>query len=154
MDNLQKTDSNANCNRESSPVERGARPLNCDQVAWMLAAIERHLPNKEYPAVSRAREMQKYALLYELMEVAHLYFADASAQHNGTPPDVRRFQFASKNDETNHTARTLGLETTSKAEEQEIRERVRTEMQIQASNAAGQADAACGVSPGAEGSTT
>lgn len=74
----------------------GARPINCDQVAWILNAIERHLPNKEHPAVSRAREMQKYALLYELMEVAHLYFEDASAQHNGTPPDVRRFQYASK----------------------------------------------------------
>ena len=77
----------------------GARPINCDQVAWMLNAIERHLPNKEHPAVSRAREMQKYALLYELMEVAHLYFEDASAQHNGTPPDVRRFQYASKSAE-------------------------------------------------------
>ena len=40
--------------------------------------------------------MQKYALLYELMEVAHLYFEDASARHNGTPGDVRRFQYASK----------------------------------------------------------
>jgi len=40
--------------------------------------------------------MQKYALLYELMEVAQLYFEDASAQHNGTPGDVRRFQYASK----------------------------------------------------------
>lgn len=96
MDNLQKLDSNATGCRESTPEERGARPLNCDQVAWMLAAIERHLPNKEHPAVSRAREMQKYALLYELMEVAHLYFEDANAQHNGTPPDVRRFQGAAK----------------------------------------------------------
>ena len=40
--------------------------------------------------------MQKYALLYELMEVANLYFEDAAAQHNGTPNDVRRFQYASK----------------------------------------------------------
>lgn len=113
--------------RESTPAERGARPLNCDQVAWMLAAIERHLPNKEHPAVSRAREMQKYALLYELMEVAHLYFEDASAQHNGTPPDVRRFQFASKLDETNHRAKALGLEPElSRAETQAIREQVRS----------------------------
>lgn len=74
----------------------GARPINCDQVAWMLNAIERYLPPTQHPRVSRAREMQKYALLYELMEVAHLYFEDASAQHNGTPSDVRRFQFASK----------------------------------------------------------
>ena len=74
----------------------GARPINCDQVAWMLNAIERYLPPTQHPRVCRAREMQKYALLYELMEVAHLYFEDASAQHNGTPGDVRRFQYASK----------------------------------------------------------
>lgn len=74
----------------------GARPINCDQVALMLNAIERYLPPTQHPRVSRAREMQKYALLYELMEVAHLYFEDASAQHNGTPGDVRRFQLASK----------------------------------------------------------
>ena len=70
-------------------VGLGARPINCDQVAWMLSAIERHLPPTQHPRVSRAREMQKYALLYELMEVAHLYFEDARAQHNGTPSDVR-----------------------------------------------------------------
>lgn len=74
----------------------GARPINCDQVAWMLDAIGRYLPHDKHPRVSRAREMQKYALLYELMEVAHLYFEDALAQHNGTPGDVRRFQYASK----------------------------------------------------------
>lgn len=67
-----------------------ARPLNCDQVSWMLAAIGRYLPTDNYPHVSRAREMQKYALLYELMEVAHLRFEDHNAQHNGTPPDVMR----------------------------------------------------------------
>lgn len=72
------------------------RPINCDQVAWMLDAIDRHLPPSNKPAVSRAREMQKYALFYEIMEVAHLHFEDEAAQHNGTPPDVRRFRFASK----------------------------------------------------------
>lgn len=75
------------------------RPINCDQVSWMLAAIDRHLPPSNTPAVSRAREMQKYALLYEIMEVAHLHFEDDAAQHNGTPPDVRRFRYASKSDE-------------------------------------------------------
>lgn len=68
-----------------------ARPINCDQVSWMLAAISRYLPPDNHPRVSRAREMQKYALLYELMEVAHLCFEDRNAQHNGTPPDVMRF---------------------------------------------------------------
>ena len=86
----------AACGQSRSTVELGARPINCDQVSWMLNAIERYLPPTQHPRVSRAREMQKYALLYELMEVAHLYFEDASAQHNGTPGDVRRFQYASK----------------------------------------------------------
>lgn len=76
-----------------------ARPINCDQVSWILSAIERYLPSADHPRVSRAREMQKYALLYELMEVAHLYFEDANAMHNGTPPDVMRFQAESKNSE-------------------------------------------------------
>lgn len=107
MSNLQKMDSNAAGCRESTPAERGARPLTCDQVAWMTAAIDRYLPRQNHPDVSRAREMQKFALLYELMEVAHLYFQDASAQHNGTPPDVRRFRFASKLDETNACAKAL-----------------------------------------------
>lgn len=91
-----KDEARSDAKRPALTAGLEARPINCDQVAWMLNAIERHLPNKEHPAVSRAREMQKYALLYELMEVAHLYFADASAQHNGTPHDVRRFQYASK----------------------------------------------------------
>lgn len=79
-----------------------ARPINCDQVAWMLSAIGRYLPPSNAPAVSRAREMQKYALLYEIMEVAHLHFEDDGAQHNGTPPDVRRFRCASKCDQYQH----------------------------------------------------
>lgn len=86
----------AACGQSRSTVELGARPINCDQVAWILNAIERYLPPTQHPRVSRAREMQKYALLYELMEVAHLYFEDGAAQHNGTPHDVRRFQYASK----------------------------------------------------------
>lgn len=78
------------------------RPINCDQVAWMLDAIDRHLPPSNKPAVSRAREMQKYALFYEIMEVAHLHFEDDAAQHNGTPPDVSRLRYASKSDWATH----------------------------------------------------
>lgn len=63
-------------------------PLNCDQVSWMLSAIGRYLPRQDAPQVSRARELQKYALLYEIMEVAGLVFADDAAAHNGTPSDV------------------------------------------------------------------
>jgi hypothetical protein len=91
-----KAENNAACGQSALTGVLGARPINCDQVAWMLNAIERYLPPTQHPRVSRAREMQKYALLYELMEVAHLYFEDARAQHNGTPGDVRRFQYASK----------------------------------------------------------
>lgn len=115
--------------RGSAPVERservpitdeatssGARPINCDQVAWMLDAIERYLPHTNYPSVSRAREMQRYALLYELMEVAYLRFADDAAKHNGTPPDVMRFQYASKlteqKDRTEHERTTIGQRST------------------------------------------
>ena len=64
-----------------------SRPVNCDQVAWMLAAINRYLPS-DYPAVSRANACKAYALLYELMEVACLHFEDDDAAHNGTPRDV------------------------------------------------------------------
>lgn len=77
-------------------VPNPARPINCDQVSWLLNAIKRYLPPASAPAVSRAREMQAYALLYEIMEVAHLHFEDDAAQHNGTPPDVKRFRYASK----------------------------------------------------------
>lgn len=63
-------------------------PLDCDQVSWMLSAIGRYLPRQDAPQVSRARELQKYALLYEIMEVAGLVFADDAAAHNGTPSDV------------------------------------------------------------------
>ena len=64
------------------------RPINCDQVSWMLSAIDRYLPAVAAPRCSRAREMQKYGLLYELMEVADLCFADDAAAHNATPRDV------------------------------------------------------------------
>jgi len=80
--------------RPQHPYE--ARYINCDQVVWMLNAIGRYLPNKEHPAVSRAVEMQKYAMLYELMEVANLCFLDEAAQHNATPPDVHLLLHKSK----------------------------------------------------------
>jgi len=73
------------------------RPLNCDQVAWMLAAITRYLPKQEAPQVCRLKEMNGYALLYEIMEVAGLRFEDERAARNGTPPDVSRMQFKTDN---------------------------------------------------------
>ena len=65
-----------------------SRPINCDQVSWMLGAIRRHITPTPAPAASRATEMQAYALLYELMEVAGLHFEDDAAAHNATPRDV------------------------------------------------------------------
>jgi hypothetical protein len=82
----------------------GARPINCDQVAWMLAAISRYLPPYAQPSVSRQREMQKYGLLYEIMESANLHFEDDIAQHNGTPPDAIRFRHASKEGQVSSNA--------------------------------------------------
>ena len=120
----QQDDASAAGGQSRSTVMLGARPLNCDQVTWMLNAIERYLPATNHPQVSRAREMQKYALLYELMEVAYLHFEDASAQHNGTPPDVWRFQYASKLDWMNKTAKALGLEQINPVEEQAAREHI------------------------------
>lgn len=78
--------------RELSRRLERAREVNCDQVAWMLGAIERYLPPVPHPAVSRAREMQKYGLLYELMELAGLTFSDDGAASNGSPPDVQRLR--------------------------------------------------------------
>lgn len=87
MDAMQQTQQA----ESQGPVLGGRKGITCDQVAWMLNAINRYLPPNNYPAVSRSREMQSYALLYELMEVAGLKFADELAQRNGTPPDVRHF---------------------------------------------------------------
>lgn len=71
-------------------------PINCDQVAWMMNAIRRYLPPQSGPSVSREHEMQAYGLLYELMEVAGLYFADDGALHNATPKDLHRLRWPSK----------------------------------------------------------
>jgi len=62
------------------------RDLNCDQVAWMLDAIERYLPpDKHHPSVSQQRDMLKHGLLYEIMDVANLSFSDDAAISNATP---------------------------------------------------------------------
>jgi hypothetical protein len=76
--------------QEPAPCDKAdsRHPITCDQVAWMLGAINRYLPTQTAPAVSRYREATAYALLYELMEVAGLRFMDAAAQHNATPRDV------------------------------------------------------------------
>lgn len=70
-------------------ARHGRRNLNCDQVAWILDIFGRYLPPYDLPAVSQLREMTKYAMLYELMEVANLRFEDRLARYNGTPWTAR-----------------------------------------------------------------
>ena len=71
-------------NPERSQVKKiGAAPLNCDQVAWLLDIFHRYLPPTQHPRVCRQREMMKYAMLYEVMEIAHLQFEDDRARWNG-----------------------------------------------------------------------
>ena len=65
--------------------------ISRDQVAWLLDIAERYLPPSAYPPISREREMRKYAMLYEIMEIANLRFQDDSARWNGTPNDVRNY---------------------------------------------------------------
>jgi hypothetical protein len=63
--------------------------INCDQVAWLLDIFGRYLPKDGLPAVSQKREMMKYGMLYEVMEIANLEFEDVRAQWNGTPNTAR-----------------------------------------------------------------
>jgi len=64
------------------------KKINCDQVAWLLDITDRHIPKDKHPQISRQREMQRYAMLYEIMDAAGLSFEDQSALDNGTPPDI------------------------------------------------------------------
>ena len=66
--------------------------INCDQVDWLLQIADRYLPHDPRPlGISRQREMQKYGMLYEIMEIADLEFADDAARWNGTPNDARPY---------------------------------------------------------------
>lgn len=65
--------------------------INCDQVAWLLDIFNRYLPHDKFPAISRQREMKKYGMLYEVMEIAHLDFQDDRARWNGTPNEARDY---------------------------------------------------------------
>ena len=68
---------------------RGMNIINCDQVVWLLDIADRYIPDDKYPSISQQRDMQMYAMLYEIMEVTGLTFADSNARRNGTPPRVR-----------------------------------------------------------------
>ena len=72
------------------PVSGGDRNISCDQVALLCDIFSRYLPQNQHPRISRERIMRVYGMLYEVMEVAALKFADDDALANGTPLDVRR----------------------------------------------------------------
>lgn len=65
------------------------KKISCDQVAWLLAMADRYLPKSNTPSIDRRREMLKYAMLYEIMEIVGLWFLDDAAVINATPSPVR-----------------------------------------------------------------
>jgi len=66
-------------------------PISCDVVALLLNLADRYIAQSKYPSVSQQREMQKYAMLYEIMDIAGLRFEDDKAIWNGTPNQVRDY---------------------------------------------------------------
>ena len=77
-----------------SVLNSNYKQISCDQVAWLLDMADRYLPQTRYPAVSQQRQMLKYAMLYEIMEIAGLQFKDGSARWNGTPNPARDYDNA------------------------------------------------------------
>ena len=73
----------------TTPSDYTARLIGCDQVAWLLDIFDRYLPASPHPRVSREREMLMYGMLYEVMDIAGLGFADDRARENATPHFVR-----------------------------------------------------------------
>jgi hypothetical protein len=70
----------------------GSHSISCDQVSWLLDIADRYIPKDMVrPSVSRQREMLKYGMLYEIMEIADLKFEDGSARWNGTPNEARNY---------------------------------------------------------------
>jgi len=65
------------------------KKISCDQVAWLLDIFNRYLPQDNFPRVSQQREMLKYGMLYEVMDILYLGFEDEAAIHNGTPVKAR-----------------------------------------------------------------
>lgn len=65
------------------------KTINCDQVVWILDIFDRYLPISKHPNISKEREMMKYGMLYELMEVGNILFENDGAVNNATPPAVR-----------------------------------------------------------------
>jgi len=73
----------------TSPPREIAYTIGCDQVAWILDIAERYIPQDNHPGISQEREMKKYAMLYEIMEITNTGFEDNAARNNGTPIQAR-----------------------------------------------------------------
>ena len=71
------------------PIYSDKIPINADQVAWLLEAFNRYIPQKSTVGIDRQKEMLRYGLLYEVIEIIGLKFADGSARWNATPADAR-----------------------------------------------------------------
>jgi len=76
-----------NINKQGNKPVSGT--ISCDQVAWLLDIADRYLPKLRHPSISQEREMMKYAMLYEIMEILNLGFADDMARRNATPSPVK-----------------------------------------------------------------
>jgi hypothetical protein len=77
----------------STQKTEGSNPISCDQVSWLLDIADRYIPkDNKNPRVSRQRDMLKYGMLYEIMEIADLKFMDDSARWNGTPNEARNYR--------------------------------------------------------------
>ena len=73
------------------------KEINADQVAWLMAIFERYLPKSNHPRISVERDMMKYGMLYEVMDVMNVEFEDDSARWNGTPEQARDYVDAMAN---------------------------------------------------------
>ena len=71
---------------KSKPV----RGITCDQVAWLLQIADRYIPRDPTVGIDQRRDMLKYGMLYEIIEILGLDFADDTARNNATPGQVRR----------------------------------------------------------------
>ncbi|MCK5236050.1 MAG: hypothetical protein KAR06_03610 [Deltaproteobacteria bacterium] len=76
-------------NNENTTEKRNKHKINCDQVAWLMDIFNRYLPQDNHPRVSQQREMLKYGMLYEIMDILYLDFEDDAALYNGMPSKVR-----------------------------------------------------------------
>lgn len=86
---IKATSSGGSAEMSISSINTNDRNLSCDQVAWLTDCIERYLPKDGYPAVSYQRDMKVLGMLYEIMDLANLKFADEDAIRNATPHFLR-----------------------------------------------------------------